>query len=120
MIGKRRFHRIGLASKCSLAGNEATHEGRLENLSLNGALVSFKGSILVRPGNRGTFSFHVDGHAVPLRFEVEVVHSGFSMVGVKFLDMDAETKVRLAELMERLISEPDKLREELVLSRRDY
>jgi hypothetical protein len=119
MIEKRRFHRIRLASICSLACNDATHEGRLENLSLNGALVSFKGSILVRPGNQGTFSLHVDGHAVPLVFEVEVVHSGFSMVGVKFLDMDAATKVRLAELMEKLTSEPEKLREELALSRRD-
>ncbi|HYS43990.1 MAG TPA: PilZ domain-containing protein [Geobacteraceae bacterium] len=119
MVEKRRFHRIRLASKCSLDCNNAIHEGRLENLSLNGALVSFKGSILVRPGNRGTFSFHVDGDAVPLRFEVEVVHSGFSMVGVKFIDLDAGTKARLAELMERLTAEPEKLREELALARRD-
>jgi PilZ domain len=103
-----------------MACNNVTHEGRLENLSLNGALVSFKGSILVRPGNRGTFTLYVDGIDVPIMFEVEVMHSGFSMVGVKFLDMDAAMKVRLAELMERLTSEPDKLREELVLSRRDY
>ena len=91
----------------------------LENLSLNGALVSFEGSAMVRPGNRGTFTVDVDGTDVPLMFEVEVMHSGFSLVGLKFVDMDAATKVRLPELMERLTSEPDKLREELVRSRRD-
>src|SRR5689334_16456536 len=112
MIEKRRFHRISLASKCALACNDAIHEGYLENLSLNGALVSFKGSTMVRPGNRGTFTLYVDWHAVPFLFEVEVVHSGFSLVGLKFLDMDAGTKVRLPELMERLTSEPEKLREE--------
>src|SRR6266568_1335256 len=105
MIEKRRFHRIGLASKCSLACNNALHEGRLENLSLNGALVSFEASTMVRPGNRGTFTVAVDGTDVPLMFEVEVMHSGFSLVGLKFLDMDAATKVRLPELKDRLTSE---------------
>ena len=102
MIEKRRFHRIGLASKCSLACNNAIYEGRLENLSLSGALASFTGSILVRPGHTGTLDIHMDGHAVPLRFEMEVAHSGFSIVGMKFIDMDTGTRERLRELVERL------------------
>ena len=102
MIERRRFQRIRYASKCELICQGACHEGRLENLSLSGALASFTGSILVRPGHTGTLDIHVDGHAVPLRFEMEVAHSGFSMVGMKFIDMDTGTRERLRELVERL------------------
>ena len=113
MIEKRRFHRVRYVSECVLTCHDASHEGRLENLSLNGALASFNGSILVRPANTGTLDVYVDSQAEPLRFEVEVVHGGFSMVGVKFLDMDSGTKVRLQELLRRLTSTPEKFGEKL-------
>ncbi|HTG82471.1 MAG TPA: PilZ domain-containing protein [Geobacteraceae bacterium] len=102
MVEKRRLQRVRYVSKSVLFCNDARHEGRLENLSPSGALASFEGTILARPGNTGVLDLHVDGHNGPLRFEVEVAHSGFSMVGMKFIGMDPGMKERLQELVERL------------------
>ena len=115
MVEKRRFHRVGLAAKSVLTLNDTPKEGVLENISLNGALVRFKGSVLVAPGTRCVLAVYLDGEDAPLLFIVEVVHCGFAMVGVKFTDMDAGTKGRLQRLMKMITPEPEKLRKELKL-----
>jgi hypothetical protein len=104
---KRRFHRVSIVTKSVLTHKDNAFQGRLENISASGALLSLRDSalVLIRPGDRCDFAVYPGEEDIPLRFEAEVVHSGFSVVGVKFLAMDAETRVRLCLLMEGVPSQ---------------
>lgn len=113
MIEQRRFHRVRFMAKSELNHNDIIYKGQLENLSLNGALVSFNDGIIVPQGEECTLTVCLEGELIPLRFEVEVIHSSFTMVGMKFVSSGADTKERLYKLMEKLTTEPDKLRDEL-------
>ncbi len=113
MIEKRRFHRVRFMAKSELNHNGIVYKGQLENLSLNGALVSFNDGIIVPQGEECTLTVYLEGEHSNLRFEVEVIHSSFTMVGMKFVPSDADTKARLYKLMGKVTAEPDKLRDEL-------
>lgn len=113
MIEKRRYHRIRFKTRCLLKHDGLTYQGQVENISLGGALISFSEGIIVPQGEKCTVLIYLDGEEAPFRFLVETVHSGFSMIGVNFCTYDAQAKVRLYALMERVTTEPDKLRKEL-------
>ncbi|KAF0218364.1 MAG: type IV pilus assembly protein [Geobacteraceae bacterium] len=110
MTGKRRFHRVKCATEIVLKSDTGAYQGRLENISPDGALVMLQGSAiaLVKTGDKCTLAVYPGNGEVPLQFMAEVVHSGFSMAGIKFLAMDADTKNRLRMLMDRVTSEPEK------------
>lgn len=115
MIEKRRFHRVRFTAKSVLKHHDLAYQGQLENISLNGALVSFSNGIIVPQGDKCILTVWLKGEEIPLRFFVEVIHSSFTMVGVRLFSVDADTRVRLHNLMERITPEPEKLEKELQL-----
>ncbi len=119
MIEKRRFHRVRFTANSVLAHDGITYRGQLENISLSGALVSFSDGIIVPQGDECILTVYLEDEGTPLRFMVEVMHSSYTMAGIKFVSFDADTKVRLYKLMERMTTEPGKLRDELQLLDRE-
>ncbi|KAF0216288.1 MAG: type IV pilus assembly [Geobacteraceae bacterium] len=119
MIEQRRFHRVRFTAKSELNHNDITYQGQLENISLSGALVSCIDGIIVPQGEECTLTVYLDWENLPLRLVVEIIHASFTMVGMKFVSCDADTKGRLYKLMERVTTEPDRLRNELRLLDRE-
>lgn len=120
MTGKRRFRRVKCATKIVLNSEIGAYQGRLENISPDGALVMLQGSAisLVKQGDKCTLAVYPGKEEAPLQFMAEVVHSGFSMAGVKFIAMDADTKERLCMLIDRVTSKPEKCGKEQVMAGR--
>ncbi|HEX2767758.1 MAG TPA: PilZ domain-containing protein [Geobacteraceae bacterium] len=113
MFEKRRFHRIRFMVKSDLTHNNINYPGRLENISLNGALISFSDGVVVPRGEECILMIHLEDENTPLRLVVEVIYSNFTMIGIKLITTDVETRLCLRNLLERLTSEPDKLSREL-------
>lgn len=109
---RRRFHRILLTSKSSLIRGDNRHEGRLENASLNGALISFSERIPVREGERCTLVIYPDEGGAPLELTVDIIHTHFTMVGVQFVEVEEEARQRLYRIIEEASDEPALLRSE--------
>jgi len=108
----RRFHRVKFAAPGDLLHLGMTYRSRLENISLRGALISADECIMVPLGDTCILSIHLEEENTPLVLTVEVVHSFFSMVGVKFVSFGEDAESRLFELLKRITSEPDKLMDE--------
>jgi hypothetical protein len=119
MFEKRRFHRIRLTVKSELTHSNINYPGRLENISLNGALISFSDGVVVPRDEECILTIHLDDEDTPFRLGVEVIHSNFTMIGIKFIASNVETRLRLRNLLKRLTPEPDKLSRELQLFDRD-
>lgn len=113
MAEKRRFQRVRLVTKSVLKHNNCTYPGRLENISTNGALITLLESAiaLIQPGDKCVLMVYPEAEKAPVQFVAEVVHAGFSVAGVKFLAMDADMKVRLGSLVERVTAIDGKMQE---------
>ncbi|UFS71731.1 PilZ domain-containing protein [Geomonas sp. RF6] len=110
---KRKFHRIRLTARCALTHNGITYHGHTENMSLNGALISFSDGIIVPKGEECVVLVFLDDEEAPLRLVVEVVYSFYTMLGTKIVQVDEETQARLVAVVERVTDEPEKLKEEI-------
>ena len=109
-MSQRLFHRVTFSAPGELIHHELTYRGRVENLSLRGALVSADECIMVPLGDTCTMSLCPSQEDPPIVLTVKVMHSFFSMVGVSFVDFPEDTERRLFELMKTITSEPDQLR----------
>jgi len=99
---QRRFYRVNCAAQGDLNHQGMTYRVRLENLSLGGALVSSDECIVIPDGDCCALCFLLDGEDLPLILTVEVVHSFFSMVGVKFVGFAQDAERRLSELLQAI------------------
>jgi len=107
MTEKRKFPRVRLASKGMLSKDETNYQGKLENISLNGALVRFDQCVIVPPGGGYNLTVYIDGEDAPLQLVVEVIFATYSLVGVKFVSWEGDAETRLRLLVERITSELD-------------
>ena len=100
----RRFRRVKFAAQGHLSHQGLTYPVRLENVSLGGALVSSEGCIPIPKGDSCFLSIRLEREDTPFALTVEVVHSFFSMVGVKFVAFEKDAEERLSDLLERASS----------------
>ncbi len=119
MFEKRRFLRIRFTAACELTHNDLSYEGQVENISLNGALVSFNDGVIVPQDDECALAVFLKGDNDPLQMRVKVIYSNFTMIGVKFALMDVVMRERLNNLVVSLSGEPDRIREELRLLARE-
>jgi len=85
---------------------------RLQNLSLGGAMVSADEGIMAPVGDTCTLSLsHRDGEP-PLVLTGQVVHSFYSMLGMKFIAFPDGAELALYQLLHRITSETETLRQE--------
>jgi hypothetical protein len=108
----RRFHRIKFTALSDLVHHSMTYRARLENISLRGAMISADECIMIPPGERCTLAILLEEGVPPLVLTVEVVHSFYSMVGVRFVSFAGDAEIRLFQLLKGISSEPDQLRHE--------
>ncbi len=114
----RRFHRVRFTAEIELVHRNIAYKGQLENLSLNGALISFDEGIIVPQNDECDLTVRLAEDAL-LRLEVKAIYSNFTMIGVKFTRFDAGTRERLYSLMERISNEPARLSKEQQLLERE-
>lgn len=119
MLEKRLFHRVRFTAASELTHNDITYKGQLENISLNGALLSFSDGVIIPQDEECILMVRLEGENEPLRLLVKVIYSNFTMIGIKFASVDAETRERLYMLMARLSNEPEKLTQERQLLERE-
>jgi c-di-GMP-binding flagellar brake protein YcgR len=112
MLDKRRFHRVRFTAASELTHKDITYKGQLENISLNGALLSFSDGVIVPEDEECTLTVCLKGENDPLRLVVKVVYSNFTMIGLKFDSLDTGPRERLYNLMARLSNELEKLTQE--------
>lgn len=120
MTEKRAFHRVQFSSKTILSHQDSIHIGRMENISMNGALIRFDHGTFLPTGREYGLTFYIDGEGAPLQLKAEVMCVAFAMVGIKFISYNADTNVRLANLIEELSSDPDLAGAEHERSRRRF
>ncbi len=112
MLEKRRFHRVRFTAASELIHNDITYEGQVENISLNGALLSFSDGVIIPQDEKCTLVVRLKPENDPLRLSVRVIYSNFTMIGVMFASVDAEIQERLYSLMSGLSDDKEKLTQE--------
>ena len=113
MIEQRQFHRVKLTEHCTLNYQDTIYQGELDNISLNGAVISCGGEIPVPLGAICQLVVYLKGEVNPLKLNVEVMHSNHAMLGMRFVPLDEHGQHRLVNLVEKFTMEPDKLVTEL-------
>ena len=109
---QRFFRRVLFTAKSDVKFEDVMFKGQLENISLNGALISFEKDITVNRGDKCFLTIYPEGDSQPIRIIAEVVRFLRNMVGLKFVAIDAETQLRLFELVKRVTTEPEKMNAE--------
>ena len=98
MSENRRYNRVRFPAKGTITINGHSHEGRVVNMSTAGAMISFSTDIHALRGNC-SLAVYPNGDDQPLHFSIEIVHSCFSTLGVRFISMDAAARDRLRMLL---------------------
>ena len=119
MHEKRQFHRVRFTAPSELVHSNICYKGQLENISLNGALVSFSDGIVVPQNDECSLSVFLEGDNSVLCLVGQVIYSNFTMIGLKFVSVDAATRERLYNVMAKLSSERAILKYERQLLERE-
>ena len=110
MQEKRRFQRVRFEARCSLAHNSDSYIGQVVNISMNGALLSFNDGLVIPKEESCNLAIYLEGHENPLKMEVEVVHSNFTMLGIKFTGLNCSVKDILTKIIDRTFEEKGEYR----------
>ena len=109
---QRMFHRVLFTAKSVVTLDEVIVKGKIENISLNGAMISFENDITVNRGDKCFLTIYPDGENQPIRIIAEVVRFLRNMVGIKFVALDEEAQRCLYELVKRVATEPENMDEQ--------
>ena len=109
MVEKRKSHRFRLVALCTLSRHDASYQGQLENISLNGALVRFEQGSKEFLDGEYDFTVCMEDHDLHLRIIVEVVCVTNGLTGLKFVSCDADTDSNLGQLLKKLAYGQDHL-----------
>jgi len=112
----RKFQRVALPHRIDLACGGRSHQGHLENLSMNGALVELTDGVAIALGQPCMLCIHPDEQSQdrsPLLLRCEAIHGSSSLVGMRFVECDGEARHRLLQLVQRMTSNPDTLEDDL-------
>jgi hypothetical protein len=109
---QRWFHRVLFTARSVVTFDDVIFTGQLENISLNGAMISFATDITVKRGDKCFLTIYPEGENEPIRIITEVVRFLRNMVGIKFVAIDAETQFSLYELVKKVTTEPENMNAE--------
>lgn len=76
-------------------------QGRILDLSLNGALFEYGGSVKLEPGSHHAVTLEFDGQP-PFRGDSLLVRVDSTRIGIEFYDMDPQNFAALSALIEAL------------------
>jgi hypothetical protein len=99
---RRQEPRFTTAGKYRLdTARSGAVEGRILDLSLNGAMLERSSSVELLAGTRHRISLEFSGH-VPFHGDVLLVYAGGQRIGIEFFDMDPQNFAALSALIEAL------------------
>ncbi len=113
MDEKRYFSRINFNAQTQIEFNDNGYEGDLLDLSLRGALLSFKEQIPLKMKDRCTLIICLHSSDIKLIFEAELTHIHENNLGFKFLEEDVGTMTHLRNLLSLNVGDYDKITDEL-------
>lgn len=119
MDKERRFERVTCNEKVIVHYKDIFMEGRLRNISVNGALVHLNEDLLMQLGEQCLITICLNIFDITLHFRAEVRHNRNNEVGVKFLFMDSDTKIYLNSLLAFRTANPQLISEEFDYSLHD-
>jgi len=105
MREKRSLRRIVFVANGVLRCQDQRFPCYVENISLNGALVGAEDAAceLVRQGERCALTLRQGAGGPGVELTAQVVHAGFGLVGLRFVDLDAGQEQRLAGIIEQAV-----------------
>lgn len=100
-LEKRKFPRVNLPVSGILTYRDAMYSARLENISLAGALISLQEYDYppMSRGERCSLALYRSGSSGALQFTTRVVHFGFDMASVRFVNLDQNTRLMLRSVI---------------------
>lgn len=113
MDEKRYFSRINFTARTQIEFNDNVYEGDLLDLSLRGALLSFKDQIPLKMHDCCTLIICLHSSDIKLIFEAELAHLHKNNLGFKFLREDVGTMTHLRNLLSLNVGDYDKITDEL-------
>ncbi len=113
MEEKRYFSRINFKAHSRIEFDNNTYEGDLLDLSLRGALLSFKDKISLKMKDRCTLIICLHSSDIKLIFEAELTHIHENNLGFRFLEEDVGTMTHLRNLLSLNVGDYDKITDEL-------
>ena len=104
---KRSLRRIVFVANAILECRHQRFPCHVENISRNGALVGVEDAAceLARREERCGLSLPQGLNASTLDLSAQVVHSGFGLVGLRFVELDAAQEKNLTEIVEKAAHE---------------
>ncbi|MCM0084268.1 PilZ domain-containing protein [Geomonas sp. Red32] len=106
---QRRFHRVECDQPASLTLGGLNYPVTVRNLSLRGALLSSDECFLAAVDEICSLTLSFAEGLAPATISVKVVHSFFSMSGVKFVGFAEGAEEHLLEFLRSVTREPEKL-----------
>ncbi len=113
MDEKRYFTRINFKAHSQIEFDNNTYEGDLLDISLRGALLSFKDPVPLKKKDCCTLIIHLHSSDIKLIFEAELTHIHENNMGFKFLGEDVGTMTHLRNLLSLNVGDYDKITDEL-------
>ena len=107
VLEKRSFPRVNLPASGLLGYREGRYGARLENISISGALITLQQSDCpdISRGERCTLALYLHGGGEALRLTTLIVHFGFDMACVRFVNLDQNTRLMLRGLIAHQLPE---------------
>ena len=107
VLEKRNFPRVNLPASGLLGYREARYGARLENISIAGALITLQQSDCpdISRGERCTLALYLHRGGEALRLTTRMVHFGFDMACVRFVDLDQNTRLMLRSVIAHQLPE---------------
>ena len=99
MDEKRYFSRINFTAQTKIELNDNVYEGELLDLSLRGALLSFKDQVPMKMKDKCTLIICLHSSDIKLIFEAELTHIHKNNLGFRFLGEDVGTMTHLRNLL---------------------
>jgi hypothetical protein len=103
MTEKRKYHRIAYTVGGTLMCRDAAFNCKVENLSMNGALVFVRndGAPVIRVGDSCLLRLYHEVEGRFITITAVVAHRAFSFVGLAFSDCDNDSAASLESIMQR-------------------
>ena len=113
MDEKRYFSRINFKARSQIEFDNNTYEGDLLDISLRGALLSFKDTVPLKKKDCCTLIICLHSTDIRLIFEAELTHVHKNNMGFRFLSEDIGTMTHLRNLISLNVGDYDKITDEL-------
>lgn len=118
MENRRQFTRILFSIKAELEVEENTYPVSIQDISLNGALVTSSADTELLKHKLGILSFQLDEND-PITMHIAVVHSHNNELGLRVNAIDIDSISTLRRMVELNLGDEEQLNKELFQLTRD-